>query len=178
MRTFLLVVRRACLSADLSTVRQTVLSGGPVKRPRRVALPALAAAAALLCLAGGAYARGSADQALAIAVDGPGTVSGTGISCHDGAGDCVEIYADGTPITLTTAPDAGAAFAGWGGDCSAATGTTCTLTMGSAAAVTASFTSAGGDSGGKPTLTVIPSGSGKVTGTGIDCGNGATDCSE
>jgi List-Bact-rpt repeat protein len=147
-------------------------------RVARLALPALAAAAALLCLAGGAFARGTADQALAIAVDGPGTVTGTGISCRDGIGDCVELYADGTSVTLTAASDPGAAFAGWGGDCSAATGNTCTLTMSSAAAVTASFTSGGGGGGDNPTLTVIPSGNGKVTGSGIDCGNGATDCSE
>jgi hypothetical protein len=146
-------------------------------RVARLALPALAAAAALLCLAGGAFARGTADQALAIAVDGPGTVTGTGISCRDGIGDCVELYADGTSLTLTAASDPGAVFAGWGGDCSAATGSTCTLTMSSAAAVTASFTSGGGG-GDNPTLTVIPSGNGKVTGSGIECGSGATDCSE
>ena len=50
--------------------------------------------------------------------------------------------------------------------------------MSSAGAVTASFTSSGGGGSDNPTLTVIPSGNGKVTGTGIDCGNGATDCSE
>src|SRR5205085_10774670 len=120
---------------------------GPLKRTTGVALPALAAAAALLCLAGGAFARGTADQALAIAVDGPGTVTGTGISCRDGIGDCVELYADGTSVTLTAASDPAAAFAGWGGDCSAATGNTCMLTMSSAAAVTASFTSGGGGGG-------------------------------
>ncbi len=68
------------------------------------------AAAALLCLAGGAYARTNADQALAIAVDGPGQVNGTGIACRDGSGDCVELYADGTPVTLTAVSDAGATF--------------------------------------------------------------------
>jgi hypothetical protein len=148
----------------------------------------------LLCLAGGAHARGTADEALAIAVDGPGTVTGTGISCRDGIGDCVEIYADGTPVTLTAASDAGATFAGWGGDCSAATGDTCTLTMTSARAVTASFTPGAVD-GGNPQPSVVPSGNesgsiaqyplsltatggGHVTGPGIDCGDGSTDCSE
>jgi hypothetical protein len=113
-----------------------------------------------------------------VAVDGPGTVTGTGIACRDGAGDCVELYAEGTQVTLTASSDSGAAFTGWGGDCSAATGTTCTLTMSSAKAVTATFTSSG--EGGNPTLTVrvSVSGAGKVTGQGIDCGNGATDCSE
>ena len=145
------------------------------KRAVFIALPLLAAA--FLCLAGGAYARGTTDQALAVAVDGPGTVSDTGISCRDNesSSDCVELYADGTSVTLTATPDEGATFAGWGGDCSTATGATCTLTMNSAHAVTATFTSGGG---GNPTLTVSVTGNGKVTGTGIDCGNGSTDCSE
>ena len=171
-----------------------------MKRTRRVvpmALPAAVAAAALLCLAGGAYARGAADQALAVAVDGPGTITDDGISCRDGTGDCVELYADGTSVTLTASPDAGATFAGWGGDCSGATGTTCTLTMNSAKAVTATFTADPGS--GNPTLTVTATdngeatgsgnaatltvavavtGNGKVTGPGINCGNGSTDCSE
>ena len=135
-------------------------------------------AAALLCLAGGAYARANADEALAIAVDGPGQVNGNGIACRDGSGDCVELYADGTSVTLTAIPDSGATFTGWGGDCTAAgTNAACTVTMGSARAVTATFTSGGGG-GGKPTLTVSPAANGKVTGNGINCGAGNTDCSE
>jgi hypothetical protein len=170
--------------------------GGPAKRIGRfalLALPALVAGAALLCLPGGAYARGTADQALAVAVDGPGTVTGTGISCRDGAGDCVEIYEDGASVTLTVAPDPGATFAGWGGDCSAATGDVCTLTMSSARAVTASF--AADDSGNPPptvttggdgsigsstqyALSLSVTGSGRVTGPGINCGDGAGVCSK
>ena len=147
---------------------------------RRVGLTGLplVTAAALLCLAGGAYARGNADQVLAVAVDGPGQVGGNGIACRDGSGDCVELYADGTSVTLTAVPDAGASFTGWGGDCAAAgTNTTCTMTMSSARAVTATFTPGGGG-GANPTLTVRPAGNGKVTGNGIDCGAGNTDCSE
>jgi Divergent InlB B-repeat domain len=143
------------------------------KRVMTFALPVAVAAAALLCFAGGAYARSTADQALAVSVDGPGTITGNGIACRDGTGDCVELYADGTQVTLTATPDAGAVFTGWGGDCSAATGNTCTLTMSSAKAVTATFTSSTG-----PTLTVSVSGNGKITSNGIDCGNGSTDCSE
>ena len=126
---------RSCRSADLSrTVRQT-------RRAGLIALPLVIAAAALLCLAGGAYARANADQALAIAVDGPGQVNGNGIACRDGSGDCVELYADGTSVTLTAVPDSGATFTGWGGDCTAAgTNAACTMTMGSARAVTATFT--------------------------------------
>jgi hypothetical protein len=135
------------------------------------------AAAALLCIAGGAYAHANGDQALAVAVDGPGQVNGTGIACRDGSGDCVELYADGTSVTLTAVSDAGATFAGWGGDCTASeTNATCTVTMSSARAVTATFTAGGG--AGNPTLTVSASGNGKVTGNGINCGAGTTDCTE
>jgi hypothetical protein len=49
--------------------------------------------------------------------------------------------------------------------------------MSSAKAVTATF-SPGGGSDNARLLTVSVSGTGKVTGNGIDCGNGATDCSE
>jgi hypothetical protein len=136
----------------------------------------LAAAVALLCLTGSADARRSADQGLAVSVDGPGIIAAAGIQCRDDGGDCVELYPDGATVTLTARAGSGATFAGWGGDCSAATGTTCTLTMNSAKAVTAAFSSGGGSD--NPMLTVIVSGTGKVTGNGIDCGNGATDCSE
>src|SRR5262245_40103430 len=109
----------------------------------RFALPVAVAAAALLCFAGGAFAHSTADQALAVSVDGPGTITGTGISCRDGTGDCVELYADGTPVTLTATADSGATFTGWGGDCAAATGNTCTLTMSSAKAVSVTSWSTG-----------------------------------
>jgi Divergent InlB B-repeat domain len=101
--------------------------------------------AALLCLTGAAHARGTGDQALAVSVDGPGTIAATGIACRDEGGDCVELYADGATVTLTASADSGTTPAGWGGDCSAATDTTCTLTMSSAKAVTATFTPEGGN---------------------------------
>lgn len=95
----------------------------------------------LLCLtgAGAADAQRMADEGLAVSVDGPGTISYAGIACRDDGGDCVELYADGATVILTAWPDPGATFTGWGGDCSAATETTCTLTMSSAKAVTATF---------------------------------------
>jgi hypothetical protein len=102
----------------------------------------LLAALALVSFTGVADARRSADQALGVSVDGPGTIAADGIACRDQDGDCVEVYADGTQITLTATADSGGTFAGWGGDCSAATGTTCTLTMTSAKSVTATFTAA------------------------------------
>jgi hypothetical protein len=144
------------------------------KRVVWFALPAAAAAVALLCLAGGAYARAQTDYALAVTVDGPGTVTGTGINCRDNnGGDCVEIFQSGQQVTLTATPDSGASFSGWYGACSG-TGTTCTLTMDTNKAVGATFAAGSGN----PTLTVAVSGNGNVSGTGINCGNGATDCSE
>lgn len=74
---------------------------------------------------------------LVVNPNGPGTVtsSPTGITC---GGDCTENYVDGTLVTLTATPVAGAAFTGWGGDCS---GTDpCQVTMSSAKSVTATFT--------------------------------------
>ena len=74
---------------------------------------------------------------------GSGTVTGAGISCtiSNGvaSGDCTEIYANGTVVTLTSTPTSGHSFAGWGGACSG-TGA-CTVTMSQAQTVTANFAS-------------------------------------
>jgi DNA-binding beta-propeller fold protein YncE len=75
-------------------------------------------------------------RALIIAVAGPGTVTGSGISCP---GDCTETYADGTAVSLSASPASGATFDGWGGACSG-TGA-CTVTMSADKAVSATFNS-------------------------------------
>ena len=67
---------------------------------------------------------------------GSGTVSSTpaGISCGT---DCSEPYPNGTAVTLTATPAAGAVFGGWSGGC---TGTgSCTVTMTVARTVNATF---------------------------------------
>ena len=101
---------------------------------------------------------------------GSGTVTSapTGISC---GADCAETYPIGTTVTLTAAPDANSAFAGWGGACTNVTGT-CTVAMGETKSVTATFAprfaltvAKAGDGGG--TVTSMPA--------GIGCGS---DCAE
>lgn len=97
---------------------------------------------------------------------GGGIVSSApgGILC---GGDCSEIYADGTTVTLSATPSAGSTFSGWTGACSG-TGA-CTLSMSEARQVTAEF-----QLGSYP-LTVARSGN--ATGTvsassgGIQCGS-------
>ena len=69
--------------------------------------------------------------------DGTGTVISTpnGITC---GAVCLASYEEDTEVSLTAAPGAGSAFAGWTGACSG-TGA-CTVTMSANQSVTASFT--------------------------------------
>jgi hypothetical protein len=96
---------------------------------------------------------------------GTGTVTSSpaGIDC--GAA-CSAAYNDGTPVTLTAAPDASSIFTGWSGSCSG-TGS-CVVTVDSAKSVTATFTLK------TYTLTVSKAGTGTGTVTsspsGISCG--------
>ncbi|WP_201773084.1 beta strand repeat-containing protein [Gemmatirosa kalamazoonensis] len=80
--------------------------------------------------------------ALTVATAGTGTGSVTsspaGITCP---GTCTNSYASGTAVTLTAAPAAGSAFAGWSGACTNATGT-CVVTLNAAQNVTATFNAA------------------------------------
>jgi hypothetical protein len=75
---------------------------------------------------------------------GSGFVSGGGIACvieaGDHAGDCDQVYPEGSSITLTAAADEGDVFLGWGGACAGFNeAATCTLTVDSDMAVTATF---------------------------------------
>lgn len=95
---------------------------------------------------------------------GAGSVTGTGINCGL---DCSEPVAPGTTVVLTATATAGSSFVGWSGGC---TGTAaCSVTVNVATSVNAQFDA-------NPfTVTKSGSGSGIVTGTGINCG---ADCSE
>ncbi len=138
---------------------------------QRFALLVAALAGAMLLVSGGADARQGAQATLTVTVTGNGRVQGPGIDCGLGNTNCSETYTAGVGVTLTETPGAGASFSAWGGACSGS-GTTCTLAMSADQAVSASF------SGGTQTLTLDVNGHGVVTGPGLACGNGSTDCSE
>src|SRR5215210_4009203 len=106
---------------------------------------------------------------LTVTKAGSGTVvsAPSGINC---GGDCTEIYAHGTDVTLTATANVGQIFTGWSGDC---TGTgTCMVKLNQDRAVTATFQAAF-------TLSVNKAGTGSGTVTsspaGINCG---IDCGE
>jgi hypothetical protein len=102
---------------------------------------------------------------------GSGTVSSgpAGIGCGE---DCSEVYANGTPVTLTATPETGSVFSGWSGGGCSGTGS-CTVTMDQNRTIIANF---GLD---VHTLQIELSGSGNGTVSseraGISCG---ADCSE
>lgn len=100
-------------------------------------------------------------RSLGVSLAGSGTVIGTGgISCPP---TCSASFADGATATLTAVPDVGFAFMGWNGACSNVAGS-CTVTMNGDRGVGGTFAPTG-------TLSVIKTGSGTVTGGGIDCGS-------
>ena len=96
--------------------------------------------------------------------------SPSGISCTlvpgGGIGACSSIFADGTVLTLSASAGSQNAFRGWGGDCAASTGPTCTITAtGGPRTVSVRFDP-------PATLTVAPSGTGDgtvVSGGVISC---------
>ncbi len=81
--------------------------------------------------------------------------------------NCTKTYETTTSVTLTATKGVGSIFVGWTGACTG-TETTCTVSVDSAKTVTANF-----DMSDIYKVTVSKTGSGKVTGPGIDCG---TDC--
>ncbi len=99
---------------------------------------------------------------------GGGVVSASGISCGT---DCAEPYPANTVVTLTATPTTGATFAGWSGDADCNDGV---VTMTAAKTCMATFNLI---SLSRYTLIVnkAGTGSGVVSGTGINCG---ADCSE
>ena len=103
-----------------------------------------------------------AQQTLTVTVTGSGTVTSSpaGINCP---GDCTEVYAFGTSVTLGTTPAAGWVFSHWTGACTGSGA--CTVSMTVARTVGAVFVQP------PQTLTVTVSGTGTVTSSpaGISC---------
>jgi subtilisin family serine protease len=105
-----------------------------------------------------------------LAVSRSGTGGGIVSSAPGGVlcgGDCSEVFADNTAVTLTATPSPGSTFAGWSGACSG--NAACTLSMTEARQVTAQFQA------GSYTLSVTRSGNatGSVTASSGDlsCGD-------
>jgi hypothetical protein len=110
------------------------------------------------------------NRVLTVSVTGAGRVTGPGIDCPT---DCTEQYAAGTTVQLATAAPAGTTLASWGGDCvSSGSAPTCVVVMDQNRSVAATFADL---PPATRLLTVSVTGSGKVTGPGIDC---PTDCTE
>jgi hypothetical protein len=87
------------------------------------------------------------------------TSAPAGIDCP---GDCSEVFATGTVVTLSATPGGSSAFAGWSGAC---TGTgTCQVTMNAPESVSAAFEGSGGGTTLFPTSFTVESGS-LVSGT-------------
>ncbi len=116
---------------------------------------------------------GTTGFTLTVSVVGNGTVTGGGINCGNGATLCSSPnHAANSTLTLVATPSAGATFTGWSGGTCAGTATTCTVAFTSNKTVTATF--AGGTANFP--LTVAVTGPGRVSGSGINCGNGASTC--
>jgi hypothetical protein len=69
------------------------------------------------------------------------TTNGTAplIDCGNGGTVCSQSFAVGSPVTLTETPASGSTFAGWSGNCTVATATSCTIDVTNNVAVTANF---------------------------------------
>lgn len=90
---------------------------------------------------------------------GTGTVTGTGITCGT---TCTGYYNAGSIVTLTAAPDAGSAFAGWSGGGCSGTGQ-CSTTLNTAQTITATFNKA---STASYTITATAGSGGSITPAG------------
>jgi len=103
-----------------------------------------------------------------------GTVTGGQINCGTGGAVCQQLFTAATTVSLTATPDTGYTFSGWGGSCSG-TGATVQVSVDAARVCSAVFTST---SGTTYQLNVTRPSNGTVTGTGVSCGTGGTDCTE
>jgi hypothetical protein len=123
------------------------------------------------------FTASATNVTLTVSVTGNGTVTGGGIGCTSAGGaGCTASEPANSVVTLTATAGSGAGFTSWGGACAGST-LTCTVTMDAAKTVTAAFSGSGGGTGSTFPLSVSVTGSGTVTGGGVNCGNGALVCS-
>lgn len=108
---------------------------------------------------------------LRVSVSGAGSVTGGGgqINCGSNGETCSASLPIGSSITLTAVPEKGAALGGWSGACGGAA-TSCVVVMNGSKSVAAKFVT------NTAQLTVRVTGAGRVSGGGINCGNGGTTC--
>jgi hypothetical protein len=100
-----------------------------------------------------------AQRRITVQRSGSGAVSGGGIDCGS---SCDQVVDDGTQVTLTATPATGSAFRGWTG-CDSVSGDHCTVSANADRTIAASFAT-------PRTVSVRKSGSGTVSGPGVDCG--------
>ena len=114
--------------------------------------------------------HGKVGLSVSVGGSGAGSITGPGINCP---GDCSETYANGANVTLSASAGNGSSFGGWSGDCSGG-GASCQVAMTSDRSAGANFVASTPQTG---TLKVSAagSGSGSITGPGINCPG---DCSE
>jgi hypothetical protein len=114
--------------------------------------------------------HGKVGLSVSVGGSGAGSITGPGINCP---GDCSETYANGANVTLNASAASGSSFGGWSGDCSGG-GASCQVAMTSDRSAGANFVASTPQTG---TLKVSAagSGSGTITGPGINCPG---DCSE
>ncbi|MGB2692678.1 MAG: hypothetical protein WBC96_09305, partial [Thermodesulfobacteriota bacterium] len=108
-----------------------------------------------------------------LAGTGVGNVSASGINCGDGGSDCMETYASGTAVTLVATPNTNSTFIGFTGDPDCADGM---ITMNSNKTCTATFDLS--TTNFDLNINLAGTGVGNVSATGINCGDGGSDCME
>jgi uncharacterized repeat protein (TIGR02543 family) len=98
--------------------------------------------------------------------NGKVTSNPSGINCGPSGSMCSADFLGS--VTLTATPSTGYTFAGWTGDCSGCSGTTCTINMDANKTCSANFTASGGSGGGSGS-----GGSGGGSGSGGSYGGGS-----
>lgn len=120
--------------------------------------------------------KGDDDVTLKVTLSGTGTgtVSDNFIACP---GDCTGVYSIDDLVTLSEEPAVGSVFGEWSGDCEG-TDPAVTFVIDRVPQCDARFDLIGAVATLTVTIDSAPGSTGKVTATGIDCGNGGSDCSE